>query len=236
MPDKLKIPAKIKLPDHVFFRLDAHYRVYVSLFASAIAFFCTRNSYSVPAVALISWVTFALMVIILDWIIILKAHPREIRKIARLQDSSRSIIFLFVIAASVISLGAVLFLLKLTKGHGTADVTGHILLAMAAVIVSWWLVHTIFALRYAHMYYDTDTDDGKTRPYGGLDFPEEKEPDYLDFVYFSFVLGMTFQVSDVVITSKKIRRMATMHGLLSFGYNTAILALSINVISGMVAQ
>jgi uncharacterized membrane protein len=69
-----------------------------------------------------------------------------------------------------------------------------------------------------------------------LEFPGNEQPDYTDFVYFSFVLGMTFQVSDVVITSKHIRRLATMHGLLSFGYNTAILALSINVISGMVAQ
>jgi len=234
MPGKITIPAKVKLPNNVFFRLDAHYRVYFSLFAAAVAFFFTRNAYSVPAIALITWVAFALMVIIMDWIIILKAHPREIRKIARLQDSSRAIIFLFVIAASVISLGAILFLLKETKGHGTADVTGHILLAMASVIVSWWLVHTIFAMRYAHMYYDTDTDDGKTRPYGGLDFPEETEPDYLDFVYFSFVIGMTFQVSDVEISARDIRRLAWIHGLVSFAFNTAIVALSINIISSLI--
>jgi uncharacterized membrane protein len=233
MPGKIKIPANVKLPNNVFFRLDAHYRVYISLIAAAVAFFFTRNSYSAPAVALISWVAFALMVIIMDWIIILKAHPREIRKIARLQDSSRAIIFLFVIAASVISLGAILFLLKETKGHG-ADATGHILLAMASVIVSWWLVHTLFTLRYAHMYYDTDTDDGKTRPFGGLQFPDETEPDYLDFVYFSFVIGMTFQVSDVEISDRHMRRLAWMHGLISFAFNTAIVALSINIISSMI--
>jgi len=227
------MPDKIKIPNNIFFRLDAHYRVYISLFAAAVACFFTRNSYSAPAVALISWVAFALMVIIMDWIIILKAHPREIRKIARLQDSSRTIIFLFVIAASVISLGAIMFLLKSTKGHG-ADATGHILLAMCSVIVSWWLVHTLFTLRYAHMYYDTDTDDGKTRPFGGLDFPEETEPDYLDFVYFSFVIGMTFQVSDVEISDRHMRRLAWMHGLISFAFNTAIVALSINIISSMI--
>ena len=110
------------------------------------------------------------------------------------------------------------------------------MLAIGAVFISWWLVHTIFTMRYAHMYYDTDTDDGKPKEVGGLQFPDETEPDYLDFVYFSFVIGMTFQVSDVEISSREIRRLAWLHGLLSFGFNTAIVALSINVISGLVAQ
>jgi len=223
----------IKLPNNVFFRLDAHYRVYLSLFAAAVTWFFTMTAYSVPAVILFSWIAFALMVIIMDWIIILKAHPREIRKIAKLQDSSRTIIFLFVITASVVSLGAILYLLNSSKGHH-GSVSAHVLLAMGSVIVSWWLVHTLFTMRYAHMYYDTDTDDGKTKPYGGLQFPEENEPDYLDFVYFSFVIGMTFQVSDVEISARDIRRLAWMHGLISFAFNTAIVALSINIISSMI--
>jgi uncharacterized membrane protein len=224
----------IKTDKRVFYRLDAHYRLMISLVVSAIVFFSIRENYSLPAVILFTWISFALVVIILDWIIIATSHPREVRKIAKLQDSSRAFIFLFVLAASIASFGAIVFLLKSTKGHGTT-VNEHILLAIAAVIVSWWLLHTIFTLKYAHQYYDTDTDDGKAKPGGGLEFPGNEEPDYLDFVYFSFVLGMTFQVSDVVITSKHIRRQATVHGLLSFAYNTAILALSINVISGMVA-
>ncbi len=225
---------KIRLPDHVFFRLDAHYRVYFSLFVAIVAFFVTRNLYSTPSVILITWVSFALAVIVLDWIIILKAHPREIKKIAKLQDSSRTIIFLFVIAASIVSLGAILFLLSSSKSHDHSHLTRHVLLAMGSVIVSWWLVHTLFTMRYAHMYYDVDTDDGQTRPYGGLDFPEEKEPDYLDFVYFSFVVGMTFQVSDVEISARDIRRLAWLHGLISFAFNTAIVALSINIISSLI--
>jgi uncharacterized membrane protein len=171
----------------------------------------------------------------MDWITILSSHPLEVRKIAKLQDSSRTFLFLLIIGASIASFGAIIFLLKSTKGH-SADVGSHILLAITGVIVSWWLLHTVFTLRYAHLYYDIINDDGTSKPGGGLEFPGNEQPDYTDFVYFSFVLGMTFQVSDVVITSKHIRRLATMHGLLSFGYNTAILALSINVISGMVAQ
>jgi len=228
------MPDKIKLPNHLFFRLDANYRLFFSLFVAIVTLFFVRNQFSVPAVALITWITFGMVVIIMDWVIILKAHPREIRKIAKLEDSSRTLIFLFVIVASVISLGAILFLLKSTKGHSEADVTGHVLLAMASVIVSWWLVHTLFSLRYAHLYYSVDPDGDNKKPYGGLEFPNEKEPDYLDFVYFSFVIGMTFQVSDVEISDKHIRRLAWMHGLIAFAFNTAIVALSINIISSLI--
>lgn len=226
----------LKADKRIFFRLDAHYRLMISLAVSAITFFLINGKFSAPAVILFTWISFAMTIIVMDWIIILTSHPREVRKIAKLQDSSRTFLFLFVIATSIASMGAVVFLLKSSKGlHGTS-VNEHILLAITAVIVSWWLLHTIFTLKYAHMYYDTDKDDGTPRTGGGLQFPGNEEPDYLDFVYFSFVLGMTFQVSDVEITSKEIRRLAWIHGLLSFAYNTAILALSINVISGMVAQ
>ena len=226
----------LKADKRIFFRLDAHYRLIISLCVSAITFFLINGKFSVPAIILFTWISFAMAIIVMDWIIIMSSHPREVRKIAKLQDSSRAFLFLFVVAASIASMGAVVFLLKSSKGLHGAAVNEHILLAITAVIVSWWLLHTIFTLKYAHMYYDTDKDDGTPRPGGGLEFPGNEEPDYLDFVYFSFVLGMTFQVSDVEIASKHIRRLAWMHGLLSFGYNTAILALSINVISGMVAQ
>lgn len=227
-----KVLSKIKtLPKNKFFRFDAHYRMIISFGAALITFLLTHSKLSWPATSLVTWVAFALAIIIMDWIIIFNAHPKEIRKIASLQDSSRTLIFLFVIAASLISLGAIIFLLKGTKGQATADVTGHILLAMASVIVSWWLVHTLFTMRYAHLYYNAI--DGETIPVGGLEFPNEKEPDYFDFVYFSFVIGMTFQVSDVEVSERPIRRLVLMHGLISFAFNTAIVAFSINVLSSL---
>lgn len=226
----------LKVDKQFFFRLDAHYRLLISFMIGAIVFYLIRGKYSIPAEILITWICFALTIVILDWVIILTSHPREVRKIAKLQDSSRTFLFLFVIAASLVSFVAIVFLLKSAKAHPGPSVTEHVLLAIGAVMVSWLLVHTVFALRYAHLYYDTDTDDGQAKKGGGLDFPEEKEPDYLDMVYFSFVIGMTFQVSDVEISSREIRRWALLHGFLSFIFNTAILALSINVISGLVAQ
>ena len=228
--------AKTLQPNkQIFFRLDAHFRLLISLIVAATIFFIFKQKLSAPALVLVVWISFALSIIIMDWIILFSSHPREVKKIAKLQDSSRTFLFLFVASATVISLGAIIYLLKSTKGLPEVAKNEHILLAIAAVIVSWWLLHTIFTLRYAHLYYDTDTDDGGKRAGGGLDFPGKEEPDYLDFVYFSFVIGMTFQVSDVVITSRRIRRIALLHALMAFAFNTAILALSINVISGLVS-
>jgi uncharacterized membrane protein len=219
---------------YLILRLDAHYRLLVSLLIGVVAFLLAKDISSAPAVTLIVWIAVALSIIILDWITILWAHPKDIREIASLEDSNRYLIFLFVLTASLVSLVAMYLLLKSTKGEAEDTVTAYIFLAMGAVIVSWWMVHTVFTMRYAHLYYTAGK--GKT-PIGGLEFPgDDKEPDYLDFVYFSFVVGMTFQVSDVEISSKKLRRLAWVHGLIAFAFNTAIVALSINVISGLVSK
>ncbi len=92
------------------------------------------------------------------------------------------------------------------------------------------LVHTIFTLRYAHIYYGTDDEQNRV---GGLEFPDEENPDYLDFAYFSFIIGMTSQVSDVSIHSKRLRRLGLLHGLIAFFFNVTIIALSINTVSGL---
>lgn len=221
---------------HSFFRIDAHHKMYISLAVAAVVFFCIRTVLSTTGVVLLTWSSFALSIIILDWILILTCHPKEVRNVASLEDANRTLIFAFVIAASLVSLVSILFLLKADKNLSEAEITGHVLLSMFSVVVSWWLVHTIFTMRYAHMYYSTNPDGDNKKPVGGLEFPNEDEPDYLDFVYFSFVLGTTFQVSDVEIAARPIRRLALVHGLIAFAFNTAILALSINVVSGLVSR
>jgi len=225
-----------KVDKRFFYKLDANYRLMISITVGIIVYFCCDKSLTVPELALSSWIGCALTVILLDWVIILTSHPMEVKKIAKLQDSSRRLLFFIIIIASLVSLVAIIFLLKSVKGVSEVVKNEHIVLAISAVAVSWWLVHTVFTLKYAHMYYDTSMDDGTPLKLGGLDFPDTKEPDYLDFVYFAFVVGMTFQVSDVVITDRHIRRTCLIHGIISFVFNTAIVALSINVISGLVSQ
>ncbi|WP_439699039.1 DUF1345 domain-containing protein [Mucilaginibacter sp. AW1-7] len=234
------MPANPQRKSKLWLRLDTHHRLLISFIVAIATLAFIWERFSIPAIVLVTWSAFGLSVIVMDWIIILSSHPKEVRHIAKIEDSSRVLIFAFVIVASIISLLAIFFLLKSSKQLSPAVVTGHVLLGMTSVIISWILVHTIFTLRYAHMYYATNPDgDSKTKPLGGLEFPgDEKgfEPDYLDFVYFSFVLGMTFQVSDIEISSRQIRRLAWIHGMISFAFNTAIVALSINVISGLVSN
>jgi uncharacterized membrane protein len=233
---KINMAKTVMADKRFFYKLDANYRLMISATVGIIVFFCCDRSLTTPDLALASWIGCALTVIILNWIIILTSHPMEVKKIAKLQDSSRHLLFAIIITASLVSLVAIIFLLKSVKNVSETVKNEHIGLAITAVAVSWWLVHTVFTLKYAHMYYDTSTDDGKPLKVGGLDFPDTKEPDYLDFVYFAFVVGMTFQVSDVVITDRSIRHACLVHGIISFLFNTAIVALSINVISGLVSQ
>lgn len=219
-------------------QLDAHHKLYIALGAGLIAFVASMQVPSRPVHVMITWLAYCLTSLTLSWITILTSHPGEVKREVHAQDSSRTLIFLFAVAAAIVSLFAILILLPGSQNESKTDLTGHILLSLGSVVSSWWLVHTTFTLRYAHLYYcDVENDlKGKNQNPGGLEFPNEKEPDYLDFTYFSYVIGMTFQVSDVQISSKRIRRLALMHGILSFAFNTAIVALSINIVSGLMQK
>lgn len=105
-----------------------------------------------------------------------------------------------------------------------------LLFAIVTILLSWAFVHTIFAIHYAHEYYGERSD----KKIGGLKFPDDGDPDYWDFLYFSLVIAMTSQVSDVAITSKAIRRVASMHAVLSFFFNLTTLALTVNIISNLI--
>lgn len=223
-------------PKNFAFHFDAHYRLIIAIVISAIVAYSVYSSFPGTETILITWISFAISLIIPEWITILSAHPRDVRKYASIQDSSRTFIFLFVLIGAMISLLSIIFLMKSPKEATESQIIGHISLTIGSVIVSWWLVHTVFTLRYAHLYYDTHNDKGQEIPACGLNFPDEKEPDYLDFVYFSFNLGVAFQVSDVAITSRRVRRLAWVHSLISFVFNTAIVALSINITSELISN
>jgi len=144
----------------------------------------------------------------------------HIRRNAILQDDGRFLILLVTALGAFASIAAIVFELGASK-RGASELT----LAVATIVLSWAAVHTTFALHYAHDYYRG------AKP-GGLQFPsgDKNDPaDYWDFVYFSFVIGMTAQVSDVGITDKTIRRTATAHGIVSFVFNTALVALMVNI-------
>jgi uncharacterized membrane protein len=154
------------------------------------------------------------------------SDPHTIRRHAAKEDEGAIAILVLTVAASLSSLVAIFAVLGRAMGGGRG---GAVALALATVLLSWTFVHTIFALRYAHEFYGEHAARG-----GGLTFPGNyKEPDYWDFVYFAFVIGMTFQTSDVTITSKWVRRMVAVHGVVAFLYNVAFLALTVNIAASL---
>ncbi|RYF99854.1 MAG: DUF1345 domain-containing protein [Chitinophagaceae bacterium] len=191
---------------------------------------------------MVVWLGVSISMSLLYWITFFSAKPHEIRKIARMQDSSRPVIFLIVLLSAFVSLLAIILLLKSLPSKDGAAYYIHLALSVSSVAMGWILIHTIFTVRYAHLYYQPGANEKHTdlqnqaEKFGGLDFPGDEEPGYLDFAYFAFVIGMTFQVSDVEISSARLRRIALIQGLLSFAFNAIIVALCINIISGIIEK
>lgn len=151
----------------------------------------------------------------------------RIRRNAARQDDGQLTILTCTVGAALASLAAIFAELGVSAA-GAARPQGHLVLAAATILLSWAFIHTMFALHYAHEFYDETAGRGMSFPGG------DPHPDYLDFIYFSFVIGMTSQVSDVAITSKLVRRTATVHGIVSFLFNAALLALTVNIAAGAI--
>ena len=155
--------------------------------------------------------------------------PVDTRRRAAADDPGRTIVMMIVLLASTVSLFAAGFVMR--RSHEMAPNASAfcllLLLCLTAVVSAWLLTHTAYTLRYAHLFY-RDDEDGE----GGLEFPGKLDPDGFDFAYFSFTLGMCFQVSDVAVTSRTIRRTVLSHALLSFMFNTVVVAMAVNVMLG----
>jgi uncharacterized membrane protein len=176
---------------------------------------------------MIGWDCFSICMLTISAVIFSSMRPRQIRLLAKQEDAGRIVVFLITLIATMGSLFGVMLLLGNTNwllGKGVET-----FVYITGVICSWFLLHTMFAYRYALLYYGDHPLDPDQHTVG-LQIPNELWPDYLDFAYFAFVIGMTFQVSDIEISSRTIRRVALVHGILSFLFNTVIVALTINVV------
>ncbi len=213
-------------------RIDARHRLGFAILLSVAVFLVLRGRTRVSTELIATWDVFAFCMLGLAWLTIITTPTERLRLRAREQDLSRTVIFIFVLVTACVGLFAVGFLLRTQKGETQGHLSLHVLLTLAAVVASWSLVHTVFSLRYAHTFYGGSDDPSEHA--GGLIFPGDRAPDYMDFAYFSFVIGMTFQVSDVAIVSREFRQLVLLHSALAFGFNTVILALAINTVLGLV--
>ncbi len=195
-------------------------RTFASIAIGVVAFVLLPPSLRLVTRALLGWDICVAAYLLLVYTMVLRSGLAHIKRNAIRQDDGRFLILMVTAVGAFASIAAIVFELGAAQHSGPA-----LTLATVTIALSWAAVHTTFALHYAHEFYRG------AKP-GGLQFPSgdtRENADYWDFVYFSFVIGMTAQVSDVGITDKTIRRTATAHGIVSFIYNTALVALMVNI-------
>lgn len=206
-------------------------RFFVGVICGVLAWFTMPHIAIGPTRAILAWDLGVLIYLGLSAFLFSTERQEHMAADAAAQEEGEWTVFWLTVAAIAFSFAANLEEFAGTKNMdpGIRDI--HVCLVALTLGVSWLMTHTTFAFRYAHEYYQVE--DASVGITGGLQFPDEQRPDYLDFMYFSMVIGMTFQVSDVQITSRKFRRLALLHGLLSFMFNTIIVALTVNLAAGL---
>jgi uncharacterized membrane protein len=234
----LTLPLVPSLPSilfplfHRIGRIPTRYRLLLGLLLGGGVWLAAPASVGSISRGLIAWDTYAASALLLIGSAVFTADAQHIRKVATTEDPSRVVGLVFVLVAALASLGAVVALAGDFKHMSHTAVFRHALLSIVGVVEAWFLVHTVFTLHYAHLYYDDCGPGGSDAR--GIEFPgDDPEPDYLDFAYFAFTIGMAAQTADVTISGKRQRRTALLHSLISFSFNTALVALSIGALGGL---
>jgi len=209
---------------------SGYQKLLISLFVATISFAAT-NLFTISSSTrlIICWDVFAITMITLSWFLFFRTTAQQQPEIVKRQDDDIRVTFAIVLTAICTSLiGTVLLIINTHESVFEKEL--RTIVTLTAITVSWILLHTIFTIRYAHLYHNHDK---KLAGNHGIDFPNAEQPDYIDFAYFSFVIGMTFQVSDVTVSSKTVRRYVLLHSLISFVFNTIIVALTVNTIASI---
>jgi uncharacterized membrane protein len=200
-------------------------RVGVSLLFGAAAFAASAPRFPGASSRLIGWDVAGLTLLALAWSMISSANARLTQSRAADEDPGRTLVYVIVVVMSSASLLAATVLVSSVRSLEPSS--KHLLagLCLLAVVLAWTLTHTAFVFRYAHLYYREDAEG-----VGGVEFPGKQPPTYLDFAYFAFTVGMCFQVSDVCVSSSQIRRAVLLHAIISFAYNSLILAFVLSLV------
>ena len=211
--------------------VTGHPRFFVAIAVAALAYVATAHRLAPPVRNVVAWDAGTFVYLVGLATMFVRSPPDLMPRNAERQQEAEWTIFWVTLGAVVFSFTAVLDALSGTSHLPAPVVDARVSLVALTLLLSWVLTQTVFAMRYAHEYYRRKPD-GKLKR--GLQFPNEDAPDYWDFMYFAVVLGMTFQVSDVQIASRPLRRLATVHGFLGFLFNTVIIALTVNLAAALV--
>jgi uncharacterized membrane protein len=201
--------------------IRARPRLFLSALIGLIVVAALPGDWKLTTRFLVGWNVGVVLYLAAALSVMASADVGRIRRQSELQDEGRLMMLVLIVVAAASSMAAII--VELGAAPGAAREPLRLALATVTIALSWAFIHTIFALHYAHEFHAVHREGG------GLAFPGKEEPDYWDFVYFSFIIGMTSQVSDVAITSKVIRRTAAAHGIISFFFNAALLAITVNI-------
>src|ERR1044072_8128783 len=191
--------------ESIILRMHPLQRIALSAIVTAIIFLILPKHTLNLVSGMLLWDVFSICYLVLSWIVLIKRTVPQIRRLAKKDDGSAIFVFLLILISSFAGLIMVLIMMISNKQNPSEE-PFYLPVAIAGILLSWLMVHTIYTFHYAHMYYDDD-DDNPEKDAHGLEFPDKNpKPDYVDFAYFAFVIGCTFQVSDIVISSSKIRR------------------------------
>jgi uncharacterized membrane protein len=203
-------------------------RLGAGVLAGIVTAYVLPAGFELPVRFVAGWDAGALTLLTLIGAIVVRATVSETRRRAAAEDPGRKTVWVLVSVACAFSVFAATVVLRSAKTLAPERSGVLVALCLLSVVAAWALTHAVYTLRYAHLFYRDGHDHGH-----GLVFPGEHPPDDMDFAYFAFTIGMTFQVSDVVITGRAMRRAVLVHSLLSFAYNTVILALALNLTFGL---
>ena len=215
--------------------IRGHPRLVASVAVALAAVLVLPGSWKQATRLLVAWNAGTLLYIAATFVTMARATPRTIRARAAATDDGRFAILVLVSLAGLAAMAAIVAQLNVTKDlHGLGKGL-HLGLAALTIVSAWAFIHLTYALHYAHEYFDEKGRAGeKAELRGGVAFPGTDEPDYWDFLYFAFIIGVAAQTADVSITSKTIRRTSLAHSVLAFFFNSAILALTINIAAGLI--
>jgi uncharacterized membrane protein len=227
-------PQEQDLPEWAWItrHLRAQIRFLIALVVGVAVFLFVPIEDLVPRI-LAGWNAGGWLYLVLVAIKMARAEIEGIKRQSTLERESRLVVLVVVIFGSIFTMLALFAQLMAIKSEHGMDRTLSISLSVSTIFLSWLLIHTVFALYYAHEFH-AEGHGGARGQGGGLKFPDDSTPDYLDFLYFSFVVGTTAQTSDVDVCSRAMRRVVMLHGILSFFFNTAVIALAVNLAAQLV--
>lgn len=216
--------------------VSARPRLFISMLIGIIVGFATPPDWRVTTRLLLGWNSFALIYFILAGRMFLTESHMKISQRAEQQDEGRFVILILTIVAATAAFGAIVLELAVVKDMKGLMKNLHILLAAATIVSAWALIHLMFTLHYAHEFVMERAARGNkpAKSCGGLIFPGTNTPNYMDFLYFSYVIGVACQTADIEISSPEMRAIALVHGVLAFFFNSAVLALTINIAAGLI--